>query len=102
MSLHGFERLHADADATPARVPVAAMGGDDPTVLRALRAAADRGWVAPAVVGPEGAIRETASGAGVALDGFRVIHAEGDEVAPAAVAEVVQGRARLLMKGRIA
>jgi phosphotransacetylase len=102
MSLHGFDRLFAEADRRSPRVPVAAMGGDDPTVLGALRQAADRGWVAPVVIGPEGAIREAASAAGVALDGFRLVHAEGDAVAPAAVAEVAEGRAALLMKGRIA
>jgi phosphotransacetylase len=102
MSLHSFDRLYANADAAAPRVVVAAMGGDDPSVLEALRRAADRGWVAPVVVGPEWAIRAEAENAGVTLEGFRVVHAEGDDVAPAAVAEVKEGRARLLMKGKIA
>jgi phosphotransacetylase len=54
------------------------------------------------VVGPERAIRRVADEAGVGLDGFRVVDAEGDEVAPAAVAEVKEGRAAVLMKGRVA
>jgi phosphotransacetylase len=104
MSLHGFDRLYANADARGGRVPVAAAGGDDPSVLEALRTAADRGWVAPVVVGPEAAIRKAAEGAGIDLDGFKVIDTGGDgeRVAEAAVAEVRQGRARMLMKGRIA
>lgn len=102
MSLHGFDRLYADADAAAPRVPVAAMGADDPTVLEALRAAADRGWVEPIAVGAEAAVRGAAEAAGVDLAGFRFVDAAGDDVAPAAVAEVTRGRARLLMKGRIA
>jgi phosphotransacetylase len=102
VSLYGFDRLYAIADRAAPRVPVAAMGGDDPTVLEALRRAADRGWVMPTVVGPEGATRAAAETAGIGLDGFQIVHAEGDDLAPAAVAEVKQGRARLLMKGRVA
>ena len=102
MSLHGFDRLYADADAQAARTAVAAMGGDDPTVLQALRIAADRGWVAPIVVGSERAIHATADAAGIRLDGFRIVPAEGDELAASAVAEVKQGRAQILMKGRVA
>ena len=49
-----------------------------------------------------GAIQATAKACGVGLDGFAIVDAEGDAIAPAAVAEVRQGRARMLMKGRIA
>jgi phosphate butyryltransferase len=102
MTVHGFDRLFSDADARRPRVAVAAAGGDDPSVIKALREAADRGWVAPVVVGPAAATRAAAEAAGVELDGFTLIDAEGDDVAPAAVAEVRSGRARMLMKGRIA
>jgi phosphotransacetylase len=57
--------------------------------------------VAPIVVGSERAIRASAEAAGFGLDGFTIVAAEGDAVAGAAVAEVRDGRARMLMKGRI-
>jgi phosphotransacetylase len=101
MSLAGFEELFREADGRGDRVAVAAAGGDDPTVLAALAEARDRGWVEPTVIGPEAAIRTTAEQGGVALDGFTVRHAEAGSVAPTAVAEVREGRARMLMKGRI-
>ncbi len=74
------------------------------TIQRCSRlcAACDRGWVAPRVVGPEALIQATAKACGVGLEGFAIVEAEGDAIAPAAVAEVRQGRARMLMKGRIA
>jgi phosphate butyryltransferase len=102
MSLDGFDRLFAGADARRARVPVAVAGSDDPTVLQALREATDRGWIAPVVVGPEAALRAQARSVRVPLDGFTVHEAEGDAVTPAAVAAVRDGRAQLLMKGWIA
>jgi phosphate butyryltransferase len=102
MSLDGFDRLFADADARRARVPVAVAGGDDPTVLQALEEATSRGWIAPVVVGPEAELRAQARSLGVPLDGFTVLAAEGDAVAADAVAAVHDGRAQLLMKGRIA
>ena len=58
MSIDGFERLYHDADARTEPVTVAVAGGDDPTVLEALRIAGDRGWVRPILVGPEPRIRE--------------------------------------------
>lgn len=101
MSLRGFDELWREADARSEPVAVAAAGGDDPTVLEALSEAAARGWVAPRVVGPEGAIRRMAEQRGIDLAGFAVIDAEPEAVGPVAVAEVRGGRARLLMKGRI-
>ncbi len=101
MPLAGFEELYREADGRGGPVAVAAAGGDDPTVLAALAEARDRGWVEPTVVGPEAAIRAAAEQGGVALDGFTVRHAEAGAVAPMAVAEVREGRARMLMKGRI-
>src|SRR5882724_4036946 len=102
MPLAGFDHLYREADARRRPVAVAAAGGDDPTVLEALRSALDRGWVTPVVVGPEGPIRAAAEAAGIGLEGFTLVDALGDAIARAAVAEVRSGRARLLMKGRIA
>ena len=99
--IDGFDRLFADADARREPVPVVASGGDDPSVLEALREAAGRGWVVPTVVGPDRAIRAAAEMAGVGLGEFRVVQAEPGEVGPAAVAEVKQGRAAVLIKGRV-
>src|SRR4051812_1287493 len=100
MPLCSFEQLRERADREGWRVPIAAAGGADRTVLEALRTALDRGWVPPTVVGREEEIRRAADEAAVPLEGFRIIDA--DEPAAAAVAEVRSGRARLLMKGRIA
>jgi phosphotransacetylase len=102
MPLVGFDHLHQSADARPEPIRVAAAGGDDPTVLEALRIAADRGWVRPILVGPEPRITSIARGQGIPLEGFAIRHAEGDAIAAAAVAEVRSGPARALMKGQIA
>jgi phosphotransacetylase len=101
MSLPSFTALYRDADGSDWPVAVAAAGGDDPSVIEALRRACDRGWVSPIVVGPERAIRDSAEAGGFDLDGFTIVEAEAESVATGAVAEVKQGRARMLMKGRI-
>src|SRR5262245_41295098 len=101
MALAGFADLYDAADARATPVAVAAAGGDDPTVLEALRDARDRGWVAPIVVGPEAAIRRVAEEHSLDLDGFMIVAVEGEDVPERAVAEVRQGRARMLMKGRV-
>jgi phosphotransacetylase len=101
MSLPSFTALFRDADGQAKPVTVAAAGGDDASVIEALRNACDRGWVAPIVVGPVRAIRASAEAAEFGLDGFTIVAAEGDSVAEAAVAEVREGRAQMLMKGRI-
>lgn len=103
MSLPRFGQLHRRSDALRSPVGVAVAGGADRTVLEALRVATDRGWSEPIVVGPEAEIRRLADEAGVGLDGFRILDVEGGEAqAVAAVAEVRQGRARVLAKGMIA
>ena len=102
MPLPGFDELYERADrrSEPARVAVA--GGDDPTVLEALHIAVGRGWVRPIVFGQEDAIRARAESLGLSLDGIDIVHAEGDDLAPAAVSAVREGRAMALMKGQIA
>jgi phosphotransacetylase len=101
MSLPGFDLLYAEADALGSPVPIAAAGGDDATVLEALRAAADRGWVIPVVVGPAEAVRVVAGERAINLEGFTIVDVKRDHVAKRAVAEVRRGRAVALMKGRI-
>jgi phosphotransacetylase len=102
MPLDGFDRLFQDADSQTGPVSVAAAGGDDFTVLEALRIASDRGWVRPVLFGPEERIRSIADSKGISLDGFAIRHVEGAAIAEAAVSEVRAGHARALMKGQIA
>lgn len=100
MSLVSFETLFAEADRRAARVPVVAAGGADATVLTALAEAARRGWVTPIITGDAVEIAAVAQAKGIDLAPFRIV--TGDDPAVAAVAEVVSGRAALLMKGQIA
>jgi phosphotransacetylase len=100
MPLASFDELFQQADARPAPVPVVAAGGADRTVLEALRAACDRGWVAPAVTGREEEIRRVVREADLDLRGFTMV--DTDEPAAAAVARVRGGQARLLVKGQVA
>src|SRR5262245_40435457 len=98
MPLASFDELYRQADARPAPVPVVAAGGADRTVLEALRAARDRGWVAPAVTGREEEVRRVAREADIDLGGFTVV--DTDEPAAAAVARVRAGQAGLLAPQR--
>ncbi len=104
MSLDSFDRLIEEADTEQPRVPLTVAGGNDATVLEALRAAADRGWVVPTLVGPVEETRALAGSLGVGLNGLSLLDAEGEgeAIAAKAVAEVRAGRSKLLMKGRIA
>ncbi len=103
MGLPGFDELRRRADGLASPVPLAVAGGADRAVLEAMRSAVDRGWVAPILVGGEAEIRRIADRAGVDLDGLAILDVQGGESqALAAVAEVRQGRAKLLAKGLIA
>jgi len=99
--MDGFQRLYHDADQGTKRAIVAVAGGDDPTVLEALRTACDRGWVRPILVGPEPRIREIALASAIALDDFVIRHAEGGAIAAVSVGLVCTGGAQALMKGQI-
>jgi phosphotransacetylase len=101
MSLEGFDQLYRCADARPEPLSLAVAGGDDPTVLEALQIARNRGWVKPILVGPEARIRLLAQTREVSLTGFAIVHAEGEAVARAAVAQVRSGAAGALLKGQI-
>jgi phosphate butyryltransferase len=100
MPLPSFDELYRRADARREPLPLAAVGGAEATVLEALRAAVDRGWVAPLVFGHEREIREVADVHGIDLHGMAVL--DENDSAGAAVAAVRAGRACLLMKGQIA
>ncbi len=99
MPLPSFDELHRRADAGREPIPLAVAGGADPTVLEALQAAADRGWVAPLVAGREKEIRQVAESGGIGLSGITLLDAA--DPAAAAVAAVHDGQARLLMKGQV-
>jgi phosphate butyryltransferase len=100
VALLGFDAIFAAADRAAARVPVVAAGGADRTVLEALSAAAERGWVSPVLTGVEPVIRSLAAELQIELSRFRIV--DSDDPAAAAVAEIHSGRAQLLMKGQIA
>jgi phosphotransacetylase len=102
MALIGFEALYERADRRSSRVPVAAAGGNDLTVLQALQSAHARGWVEPILVGPEQEIERIGAEAEIALSAFRVVDCPADDAGARAVALVHNGEAGLLMKGRIA
>jgi phosphate butyryltransferase len=102
MAIDGFKRLYHDADRRAVPATVAVAGGDDLTVLEAMRIATDSGWIRPILVGPEPRIRELAKANEIELDDFTIRHAEGDAIAAAAVSVVRAGEARALMKGQIA
>lgn len=100
MSLPLFEALYSQADAVSEPVPVVAAGGDDPTVIEALKTASERGWVKPMLTGDIERIRQVASELNVDLGDFTLIPDEADS-SFAAVKEIRAGRAKLLMKGQI-
>jgi phosphate butyryltransferase len=102
MGIDGFKRLYHDADRRKGPATVAVAGGDDPTVLEAMRIACDSGWTRPILVGPESRIRALAATTEIELDDFVIEHADGDAIADAAVALVRAGKAQALMKGQIA
>ncbi len=102
MPLPSFETVLRRADARARGVGVAAVGAHDPTVLEALTEAAMRGWARPILFGPAAEIQATARDRRLSLDDMEIVDTGVDEIAPAAVAAVHSGQARLLMKGRIA
>lgn len=99
-SLPAFDELYRLADQAVNPVGVAAAGGDDPTVLEALFEAARRGWVKPIVCGSAENITRMAAELNVDLAPFKVI--DSTQPAVAAVDQIHQGQAALLMKGQIA
>jgi phosphotransacetylase len=99
MPLASFDQLAHAADARRSPLPLAVAGGAEDSVLAALRAATDRGWVTPLVAGRESEIRRVAAAAGVSLGGFTIL--DTDDPAAAAVAAVRAGQAGLLMKGQV-
>jgi phosphate butyryltransferase len=101
MALDGFDRLYHVADVRTKAARVAVAGGEDPTVLEAMRIACDCGWIQPVLFGSERVIKSVAESNEIDLDDFEIHHAEGADIATKAVAEVRSGGAQALMKGQL-
>lgn len=94
-----FERLLAER--MPARETVVAVAAaEDDYVLRAVSEAHARGIATPILCGDRDAIHRTAESAGLDIAGFEIVD-EGESPQQAAVSLVRQGRAAVLMKGRV-
>ncbi len=92
------EILDAVKDYPVKRVAVAAA--DDPTVIQAVKRAADENVARATLVGDARRIRELAEAAGLALDPDDVVHEPIPEKAALRAAELVHtGKADVLMKG---
>ena len=94
------ELVEAARARGPARIAVAA--GHDPDVIEALKRAAETGLASGTLVGQSEKIRALARTAGFEIADEQILH-EPDETRAAhrAVARVREGRADLLMKGKI-
>ncbi|MDB5389270.1 MAG: phosphate butyryltransferase [Planctomycetaceae bacterium] len=99
MPLPSFDELYEIAGQRAIRARVVAAGAADPTVLKALAEANLCGWIEPILVGPVHEIHSVAKAAEVDLSGMRIVDSE--QLGVAAVAEVREGRADILMKGQI-
>lgn len=101
MILENFEQLAQRARSLPRRT-AAVAAAHDPHVLEAVRDASAQGLVDYLLVGDPDKIREIAAGMDFTPDPERIIP-ESDDVACAkrAVELVRQGRAQLLMKGKL-
>ncbi len=100
MTLKRFDALYEAADSLPQPVPVAAAGGADATVIKALDLARRRGWIHPILTGDPAAIAEIAGQLDVDLGQFEIVEDVPDS-AVEAVKLVRNGKAKLLMKGQI-
>ena len=101
MMMESFEQLAQRARSLPRRT-AAVAAAHDPHALEAVRDAAAEGLVDYLLVGDPGKIREIAASLGFSPDPERILPA-GDDVACAkrAVELCREGRAQLLMKGKL-
>lgn len=97
-----FEDLLHRVENAPSR-RVAVAGADKASVIEALREAVRRRLVEPVLIGPKNATEQLCIEHDLPLDHCTLVDVEGDEeaLATAAVAEVREGRAELLMKGSV-
>ena len=91
-----------DAARTDVPVPIAIAAAHDPDVIEAMKAAEGIGLAKGIFVGDPRKIRTLADAAGFRIPDERVVSAPDDMAAAAtAIALVREGRANLLMKGKI-
>ncbi len=99
-----FRSLDELVEAACARGPVeiAVAAGHDPDVIESLKKASEIGLARGTFFGNTEKIREIASGIGFDIPRERLVH-EMDEAAAArrAIAMIREGRAKLLMKGKL-
>lgn len=96
-----FHALLARAQSLPP-LPTAVAHPCDAASLGAVAEAASHALIAPILVGPEAKIRAAAEAAGVDISAWRLVPAPHSHAAAAeAVARVVAGEARALMKGAL-
>jgi phosphate butyryltransferase len=82
---------------------IALANAVEPASLSALADAHQRGIAEPVLVGNEKEIRENADTAAIDIDGFTIIHEEGeDKICQRTVQTIINGEADLLMKGNVA
>jgi len=99
MSLPTFDELQRRATERRPGVPVAVIGGEDVTLLRALSVGCHQyGWVRPVLTGRANTIRRLADEEQIDIQDFTLLDTEDPA---AAVRAVKAGDARLLMKGMI-
>lgn len=99
MPLPSFDQLYKTAGRRKTRARIAAVGAADPTVLAAMVHANANGWIEPILVGARDEILQVATTSSCDITGMRIV--DSIQPATAAVAEVREGRAEMLMKGQI-
>jgi phosphotransacetylase len=99
MGLRGFTELFDAVHQQRPAVPLVAAGAADETVLKALRKAADWGWVRPLLTGLKTEIVRVAEENGVSLRDFEILDTR--ETAVAAVGAIRAQRAHSLLKGQL-
>ena len=101
MALSTFAELSAELSRLSPRIPVAAAGANDRTVLEALSKAHELGWVDPILVGPSPEIHALTAEMHIDPRQFRILDCDAETTAQGSVALVKRGEASILMKGRI-
>ena len=83
-------------------VKTAIAGADHPVALESTRQAVHHGLIDPVLVGDKAIINSVAKGLGWDISNYRIIHAPGDDKAPAAAVALARGNeVAALMKGQV-
>jgi len=103
MLMRRLDDLLAYANERRSPVGVACPAADDVGIIESLRLALDDGIARPVVVGDTRLIEKAAAAASLSLDGFEIESVPDTEQAAVRAVELVrEGRADILMKGRLA